>query len=205
MNKAEDKNSIVLGIIAAIIVFLCGFFTMYIMWIKIGNPYNVIGFFYYKAATWGDGLLLPIMIFSLVGLSFSKKIYAFRNLKLSLVTAFSGVVAVAIQASWLWNKDTVLNWSIPIPHFFNIAGWYHSLFFILMICVSTFLIERLIIWYGTNRDILNIKNGILFVLFIMSGSSFLQLHFYDDYKNITHAVSFNQTYVFSYDCCWFFY
>ena len=110
------KRSIFVGIFSGLIVFFSGFAVMYLLWIRIGNPLNLPGFFSYKAATIGDGICLPIMIGSMVAFNHRNKTNGVLGRKVSLVLMlFASLVAVGMQASWLLRDDTVLNWSIPIP------------------------------------------------------------------------------------------
>ncbi|HEV2375916.1 MAG TPA: hypothetical protein VGS19_27585 [Streptosporangiaceae bacterium] len=37
-------------------------------------------------------------------------------------------MGVATQISWKASASTPLNWTIPAPHTFNFAGWYHAVF-----------------------------------------------------------------------------
>ncbi|WKV75326.1 hypothetical protein AW27_029645 [Streptomyces sp. PCS3-D2] len=36
------------------------------------------------------------------------------------------------QVQWLRDDAPVLNWTLPRPHHFNAAGWYHAAFLIAM-------------------------------------------------------------------------
>jgi len=57
------------------------------------------------------------------------------------VVSLLGVAAgIFIQGSWLWKETTALNWSLPYKHCFNLAGWWHSLFFIGMFGLLSYLL-----------------------------------------------------------------
>ncbi len=49
------------------------------------------------------------------------------------VAGICGFIGMVIQAEWLISDSTVLNWTIPQQHYFNLAGWYHSIFFYLYV------------------------------------------------------------------------
>ena len=53
---------IIKGIFGALLVFLLGFGMMFLLWKVIGNPNDLPGLFYYRAATFGDGICLPILV-----------------------------------------------------------------------------------------------------------------------------------------------
>ena len=128
--KGTKNKYILCGIIASAITFLTGFCMLFFMY-KIINPSNDLpGLFYYKAATYGDAIGLTILIGSLV--AFAKKNGNFiTKKKYSIIMAIiCGCIGIAIQASWIISDSTVLNWTIPKQHFFNIAGWWHAVFFV---------------------------------------------------------------------------
>jgi hypothetical protein len=51
----------------------------------------------------------------------------------ALVGAGIGIVT---QAHWLADPSPQLNWTLPKPHHFTAAGWYHAVFLVVM--TSTF-------------------------------------------------------------------
>ena len=187
------KSAILKGTVSAIFVFLLGFGMMFLLWKTIGNPYNLPGLFYYRAATIGDGICLPVLVAS--GIAFlefnkgclikeSKKIVAY------ILTIAALVIAVLIQASWLIRNDTALNWTIPVQHHFNIAGWYHSLFFVVMFGVIAYLFSC--VWKMIRRkcgEYTYFEYMLLMVMFF-SGSLFLLMHITDDYKEYSLGILF---------------
>ncbi|WP_410792336.1 hypothetical protein [Kribbella sp. C-35] len=93
-----------------------------------GKPEGVLGFTDYLSATWGDSVLLPSSIGTLV--------YAYHALPatrgdrvLVLVGGLCGAVGgLLTQVQWLRDDDPQLNWTLPAPHVFNGAGLYHAVF-----------------------------------------------------------------------------
>ncbi|MFI9561463.1 hypothetical protein [Nonomuraea endophytica] len=87
--------------------------------------------FTFRSATIGDGLLLPLLSYALVRASGG--VLAFRR-RAVLVTAVGFFLAgAAIQARWLLNPRPRVNWTLPRPHYFNLPGWWHAVFFALVI------------------------------------------------------------------------
>lgn len=135
----QKKRAVLIGIFSGMAVLFFGFIVMYLMWEVIGNPQGLRGFFFYRAATIGDGICLPIFVGSAVAFNLYNKAFCNQGRKISLlISLVVSLIAVIIQASWLIRDDTVLNWTIPIKHHFNVAGWYHSIFFIVIFGVVTF-------------------------------------------------------------------
>lgn len=143
MMYMQKRSAILSGIFSGGAVLLLGFAIMYFLWIKIGSPQGLPGFFFYRAATIGDGICLPVLIGAAVVFNQLNKAFQSQGRKVSSIMALTAsFIAVAIQASWLIRDDTVLNWSIPIQHHFNVAGWYHSLFFVVMFGVIAYQLCR---------------------------------------------------------------
>ena len=62
----KNKMAISKGILGAICVFVFGFTMMYLLWKMIGSPAGLPGLFYYRAATVGDALCLPVITGAMV-------------------------------------------------------------------------------------------------------------------------------------------
>lgn len=62
----QKKKAVLIGIFSGMAVLSFGFIIMYLMWKVIGNPQGLRGFFFYRAATIGDGICLPILVGSAV-------------------------------------------------------------------------------------------------------------------------------------------
>ena len=180
----DTKNKYILcGIIASAITFLTGFCMLFFMY-KIMNPSNDLpGLFYYKAATYGDAIGLTILIGSLV--AFAKKNGDFiTKKKYSIIMAIiCGCIGIAIQASWIISDSTVLNWTIPKQHFFNIAGWWHAVFFVGIFAALGYYLTcvRVITKKMSNYSF---EDKILIVFIITSGTIYMLCHIADDYSNL---------------------
>lgn len=185
MNK-QKQNALVQGFLSALIVFATGFFTMYLLFIQwqLKNPDSTLpGLFYYKAACVGDPICLPLLTGALCyhHVIQGKKLFQFGIVS-KITAAVALVVSILMQAEWLINDNTRLNWTIPRPHYFNAAGWYHAFFFVAMITiVSALLIEYMI--YSASKPFV-LSDGIMYFSIIFFGL----LHFCDDYISKTAPV-----------------
>lgn len=179
----QEKRAILIGILSGMTVFLLGFIIMYLMWKVIGNPQGLRGFFYYRAATIGDGICLPILVGSATAFNWYNKEFCNQGRKIKLLISLTVLVfAVIIQASWLIRNDTVLNWSLPIKHHFNVAGWYHSIFFIVIFGVVTYLMCGIWFVLRERRAEYLWFEKVLYSLFVFAGVWFLSMHITDDYS-----------------------
>lgn len=57
-----------------------------------------------------------------------------------LAGAFGGALGLASQALWLAAGHPRPNWTLPRPHRFTAAGWYHAAFVTLMCAVTAALL-----------------------------------------------------------------
>lgn len=114
--------------IAAGTVGATGFGAMNFLWSFSSHSSELKGLYHYVSSTLGDGLFLPLAAGSIE--------YARAQLHSSevpsklplLAGAFSGALAIATQISWLADPNIDPNWTIPAPHTFTVAGWYHAAF-----------------------------------------------------------------------------
>lgn len=184
LQKEKIKTSVILGMILALFIMVSGFGMMLFLWNTISYPKDLLGLFDYKAATWGDAICLPIMCFCLVAfIHYNNDKGHTRKKIIYIITIIAIFLAILTQGSWLWSNTTKLNWSIPIHHHFNLAGWYHSVFFIMMFGVITCGICKLAIQVKDRKDNYSIFEQVLFGGMIASGSAFLLLHCFDDYSD----------------------
>lgn len=182
------KQNIKMAFLAGLMTLLCGFITMLILWNTIGVQYHLStqrGFFYYRAATIGDGICLPIV----VGAAFffilsNNKILKGQTRICILFKNIAVFIGCSIQAKWLISNETVLNWTIPTQHHFNFAGWYHAFFFVGMCGIIAYLVSKM--WFVIKNKIDNCRNAekVSFLLFIFAGSLYIIIHLTDNYSEI---------------------
>lgn len=177
----KSKRTVVCGCMIGLAVLLSGFGMMCVLWNMLDTPNALRGLFSYKAATIGDGVCLPILTGALYILVVDKKLQP-KGKKMCRVLAVIAILAgMAVQASWLISDKTILNWSIPVLHHFNIAGWYHSIFFCIMFGVIAYLFSR--VWFAMHEQVLFTKPDNVFLsLAVAAGSTFFFLWLYDDFS-----------------------
>lgn len=114
--------------IAAAGTFAAGFGTMRVLYAGAEHPPELKGLFAYRAATWGDAILLPTMAGSL-SVSISQLAPARQERAIAGLAGVFGLAAGALsQVGWLMDPHPGLNWTLPRPHHFTAAGWYHAAF-----------------------------------------------------------------------------
>jgi hypothetical protein len=91
------------------------------------------GLYTSRAATVGDGILLPLLAYSLVQ---SVDLRRFRDS--TYQTAFSlccgvlgAVIGAGVEVYDLSDPTAPLDWTFPAPHRYNLPGWYHTIFLII--------------------------------------------------------------------------
>ena len=192
MNK-EKRKALVIGLIYGGGVFIAGYFVLLIMWIVGDYPLYLRGFFYYKAATIGDGICLPVMIFSLTAFNHYRisKYQIKPNKNISYMSILALLIGGGIQISWLLDSNIIPNWTLPFAGHFNFPGWYHAIFFAGMFGISTYCILTAFVLLRQKSADNGLYEQQLFFGFISSGCLYLLLHFGDDYgKQISYQLLF---------------
>lgn len=120
-----------LAVSIALGVFLLGFGAEYLFWVSKSWAPSDPGLFGYRAAAIGDSLLLPTLAALLVLAIDYLPAPAKRERAWSGFAALLGfLVGLGVQISWLADTAPQLNWTLPEPHHFNVAGYWHAGFFI---------------------------------------------------------------------------
>jgi hypothetical protein len=125
---------------AAFVVLAAGFGALCLFWTLGAHPSSLPGLFDFASATWGDALALPAMTALLV--------YAVRTLPAArgdrpfaaVAALLAGALGIASQALWLAAADPRPNWTLPRPHRFTAAGWYHAAFVTAMCALTAALL-----------------------------------------------------------------
>jgi hypothetical protein len=108
------------------------------------------GPFDFASVTWGDSLCLPLMtgFFAYVVRTLPP---ARGDARFAVGAALlGGALGVASQIAWLSNDAPRRNWTLPRPHHFTAAGWYHAVF-VAVLCTITAALLAL----ALNRVTLN--------------------------------------------------
>lgn len=135
---------------AAVAVAIAGFGGLYALWTTRSWPSDLPGLFDYASATFGDGVLLPLGVGILVGITRSPRLLAAPNeLRWAIGVGFAGLaVGVLLQLAWLTDADPIENWTLPAAGRFNYAGVYHAVFLIgmsgVVAALTTVVARRLI-------------------------------------------------------------
>lgn len=109
-------------------VLLTGFLPLALLW-QFGGYTHPRGLFYYDSASWGDGLLLPLMAAALVWLNQQLPFTAGTTIRVT--GALAGFAAgTAVVSSWLVDPGAAPNWTMPTAHELNFPGYLHAGFLI---------------------------------------------------------------------------
>lgn len=116
--------------LAALAVELLGFGALTIFWLVGDHDPRLPGLFTYRAASFGDGLLLPVLAGCLVaGLENLREHKRTREIWWALLAGLAGFTIGAVaQFLWLFDDHPATNWTLPEPHVLTTAGWYHAAF-----------------------------------------------------------------------------
>ena len=162
-------------------VFVFGFGVLNIFWYFSDKSLGVKGLYDYYAATIGDGLCLPLLvgagkyyICQYTQKGRRKRLYG----KTALIFAGIGMM---IQVYWLLNPKIELNWTIDRAHHFNIAGWYHALFFVAMFYIVARIIMSALWVRSKTKNMTRKSLDISYILMWFAGIGFWVTHLIDDY------------------------
>ena len=137
MKKTPSlKKSILAGCVTSLSVFLAGFGVMcflYNHWLQTDAVLypGLKGLFDYKASSWGDAICLPLIIGAGTAYITYFKTRTASHSKAPVICGLLGaLIGGIVQYDWIASDTTLLNWSIPVQHQFNLAGWWHAGFFV---------------------------------------------------------------------------
>jgi hypothetical protein len=121
------------GATAACTVFALGFFALNMFYFLGFGRTRLPGLYTFRSATIGDGILLPLLAYSLLQ---SVDVSRLRKSWLQAGFAVGGgilgiVVGAGIEVYDLSSPTAPLDWTFPAPHRYNLPGWYHTLFLVL--------------------------------------------------------------------------
>ena len=192
IRQTRILHALLAFFITWMIVFCGGFGAMSLLWAHDEQTAER-GFYYYNAATWGDGLFLPIAAAAMVAYlvlvvpDAYQRTDARARIVIERICMICGLVAAlvgaAMQISWVSSDTTILNWTIPTLHHFNFAGLYHAFYFMIMFGLNAYLLVRVF----TVR-LLASRSGhqdspvalAFYVLMWFSGAGYLLMNQYDD-------------------------
>jgi hypothetical protein len=136
---------------AAAIILIAGFVALNVMSFTLNYSHQLRGLYTYRSATVGDGLLLPVWAYGLTrAMAVQERWPPWSRLVVACAALAGGAVGVATQIAWLTSTTTVPNWTIPAPHRFNFAGWYHAWF--LSVASAVFAALSAALWLRVHSE-----------------------------------------------------
>lgn len=188
-HKHWKRTVIIYGIILSIFIFFIGFFVMLMFWLNDSQNPDIPGFFYYKAATYGDGICLPL----LTGCMAMYLLFGYDNIveyirqskKISIVIGIVGAVTgISVQYSWLASDEITFNWTIPRLHYFTPAGWYHAFYFSLMFGLIGFFLTEIWRFKSKSKKQQTFEQTVCLMGVFSFGIGYMYLHAVDDWVPI---------------------
>lgn len=107
-------------------------------------PAGVPGLSAFPSAFLGDTLLIPLSMLLIVGAIRSRAPTPSERRFAVTAAGAATVVACAVQASWLHDRHPRLNWTLPRPGHFTVAGWWHAFYFVALSALFAGLIAILL-------------------------------------------------------------
>ncbi|MCL2046704.1 MAG: hypothetical protein FWG88_10020 [Oscillospiraceae bacterium] len=176
-------SPITASVILGMFTFIIGWCSMLVFWISYGKPADR-GFTFYVSFLFGDSIFLPILAGSLLvyvkltGVKHDNQAPSLFQKRIAWIVAIiSALIGAIIQGSWLLDNQIELNWTIPNPHEFNGAGWWHAAFFVFYFAIMGYLLVRFIIARYIGRlhiETNSQKNSLYLIWFGASGYAYLR-------------------------------
>jgi hypothetical protein len=129
-SDVSRNTSVWIPITAALAVLLFGFISLLLFWEFGRNPVGLPGLFHYPDATWGDGVLLPLLALFLTILVGKLKKRPRRRWPTWIACAGGAAVGASVAFTWWVDPAPSVNWTTPRPHYFTFAGKWHIGFLI---------------------------------------------------------------------------
>jgi hypothetical protein len=152
LAPGDRRTAMRSGLIVGGATWALGFGVLLAFWLGSRSWSDLPGLFNYRSATVGDGLLLPLFAGALVCTAVLLGPAPGDRRWSGLAAVLGGCVAAATQVLWLLDPDPRLNWTLPEPHHFNAAGWYHAAFLVAasaaVAALSTLVLVR---WRHTRQ------------------------------------------------------
>jgi hypothetical protein len=160
---------------------------MNVFWILEADSTPHRGLYSYLSASIGDAICLPIIAGALTAARVTLP-NAPGARAIGLLTASAAALATALtQASWLADPNPDLNWTLPAPHTFNAAGWYHAAFSVGLAAYLGYQLGALVVRvraHGLNRGMLR-----AFAVAVAGGASFGVLLLLDNLPSLDRDAS----------------
>ncbi len=119
-----------LPLAGAAALLLGGYVPLLLLWGYGSHPAGLPGLFDYRSATWGDGLLLPLLALCLGRLMVDLPKVSTRWPTIIAVIMGAGAGGLVI-VTWLTDPAPSVNWTMPRPHRLNLPGVWHAIFLVM--------------------------------------------------------------------------
>jgi hypothetical protein len=175
---------------SGVAAFASGFGAMSLFWIHSRREHEQLtGLYEYLAASWGDGLCLPVGIATLSYLTTGLPRTPGET-KLSIGCGVSAaLIGAAVQAGWLLDDNPALNWTLPAPHHFNAAGVYHAVFLTALAGYNGVLAGLASARLRSCSDSLSVDGAVALIVAVIAYGSFLVMLIIDNRNTITTKAS----------------
>jgi hypothetical protein len=185
------RPALIASAIAALLVFVAGFGAMLAFWLNGKNNPHLKGLWSYPSATYGDGLLLPVLMGTLVGVAWYLSARPSRKQETWIAVSATGLgfaAGAATQVAWLVDSKPTLNWTLPRPGHFTGAGWYHAIFLCCMVALLMAVVALLYLRLRASRQNVHEPNSIAIVL-VIDGLTFVWLIIHDSVSGSSVALA----------------
>jgi len=144
----------------------------------------------YASASWGDGLILPLLTGCLVGAATQLAPAEGERTQALIWGLLGSATGAATQYLWLQDPAPGLNWTLPAAGHFNAAGWYHAAFTVGtlgLLTGTTALIQRRLAlfphpWPARMRMLLGTVGVLAFIFGALVG-----------WDNVRHPITVSQS------------
>jgi hypothetical protein len=174
-------------VVPAVLTFLAGFSAMNVFWALERSRTALRGLYSYLASSVGDALCLPMMVGGLNAARVSLPPAGFGPVAglTGALLSFGGNLAT--QVAWLSDPHPDPNWTLPAPHTFNSAGWYHAAFSVCLAGYVGYLVGDIfarIRAHGVNR-----QSRRALIIATSVGAAFAILLVVDNLPNLDRSAS----------------
>lgn len=154
VSGSADRNRWLVPGGLGLLVLAAGFVALTAFSIWGDYPRDLPGLWSYRSATYGDGIALPLLAGLLPAGVRSPRLPQVPVARWGWLGAAAGFcVGVATQALWLRDPQPHLNWTLPAPHRFTTAGWWHAVFLSLMAALLSGLwVALLVKLHAASRE-----------------------------------------------------
>ncbi|MGV9977011.1 hypothetical protein ACWDUH_04970 [Micromonospora wenchangensis] len=172
---------------AGVGVLLTGFGALNAFEAAAQPVHGLPGLYDFASATWGDGIALPVMTAALVYALAVLPPGRYDRAAAGLGAVVGAALGAATQVLWLRDDTPALNWTLPTPHRFTGAGWYHAVFLTVMCALTATLWSLLLARLATTGTECRRAAGGPVMVAVVAGAAFIALLAVDSHGTTTSA------------------